>query len=111
MLRRHDGALREPVSAACRRGKIDIRVSAAGDASDDWPQPSADQLSRPARLERSVAVWLPKATPLSVHDAAGGVVPARGSPVQAPRNAARCSSASTSQRFSASMRRVVIRCG
>jgi uncharacterized protein (TIGR00255 family) len=68
-LRQHEGALRELVSAACRRGKIDIRVSAARGASDDWPQPSADQLSRLARLERSVAVWLPKAMPLSVHEA------------------------------------------
>jgi len=48
-LRQHEGALRELVSAACRRGKIDIRVSSARGASDDWPQPSADQLSRLAR--------------------------------------------------------------
>src|SRR3954463_12108954 len=68
-LRQHEGALRELVAAACRRGKVDIRVSAARGASDDWPQPSADQLSRLARLERSVAVWLPKAAPLSVHEA------------------------------------------
>ena len=68
-LRQHEGAIRELVTAAFRRGKIDIRVSAARGAADDWPQPSADQLSRLARLERSVAVWLPKAAPLSVHEA------------------------------------------
>ena len=68
-LRQHEGALRELVTAAFRRGKVDIRVSMARGAENDWPQPSADQLSRLARLERGVAVWLPKAAPLSVHEA------------------------------------------
>src|SRR3954471_9443853 len=60
-LRQHEGAIRGLVTAAFRRGKIDIRVSAARGSPDDWPQPNANQLSRLARLERSVAVWLPKA--------------------------------------------------
>ena len=62
-LRQHEGALRELVSAACRRGKIDIRVSSARGASDDWPQPTSDQLHRLSRLEGTVTGWLPKAHP------------------------------------------------
>ncbi len=68
-LRQHEGALRDLVSAACRRGKIDIRVSAARGAADDWPQPTSDQLNRLSRLEGAVTAWLPKAQPLSVHEA------------------------------------------
>jgi len=68
-LRAHEGAMRELIGAACRRGKFDVRVSTARGGADEWPQPSAEQLSHLARLERSVAVWLPKAAPLSVHEA------------------------------------------
>jgi uncharacterized protein (TIGR00255 family) len=68
-LRQHEGALRELVSAACRRGKVDIRVSAGKGSADDWPQPTPDQLNRLSRLESTVTGWLPKAQPLSVHEA------------------------------------------
>src|SRR5436305_761545 len=67
-LRQHEGALRELVTAGCRRGKIDVRVSAAKSSGDDWPQPSADQLDRLSRLEASVTATLPKAQALSVNE-------------------------------------------
>src|SRR5579862_8301537 len=68
-LRQHEAALRELVAGACRRGKVDVRVSAGRGSSDDWPQPTSEQLNRLARLEGVVATWLPKAQPLSVHEA------------------------------------------
>jgi uncharacterized protein (TIGR00255 family) len=67
-LRQHEGALRDLITAGCRRGKVDVRVSAAKASGDDWPQPSADQLDRLSRLEGTVAAWLPKAPPLSVNE-------------------------------------------
>jgi uncharacterized protein (TIGR00255 family) len=68
-LRQHEGALRELVSAACRRGKVDIRVSTArGTGDDDWPQPTPDQLNRLSRLEGTITGWLSKAQPLSVNE-------------------------------------------
>jgi uncharacterized protein (TIGR00255 family) len=68
-LRQHEGALRELVTGACRRGKVDVRVSSGRVAADDVPQPTPDQLNRLSRLEGSVLAWLPKAQPLSVHEA------------------------------------------
>src|SRR5471030_2826134 len=68
-LRQHEGALRELVTAACRRGKVDIRVSTARGAADDWPQPTPEQLNRLSRLESTVTGWLAKAQPLTVHEA------------------------------------------
>jgi len=67
-LRQHEGALRDLITAGCRRGKVDVRVSAAKASGDDWPQPSADQLERLSRLEATVAASLPKAQPLSVNE-------------------------------------------
>ena len=68
-LRQHEGALRELVMGACRRGKVDVRVSSGRGASDELPQPTPDQLNRLSRLEGAVSAWLPKAQPLSVHEA------------------------------------------
>ena len=67
-LRQHEGALRDLITAGCRRGKVDVRVSAAKGSGDDWPQPSADQLDRLSRLEASVTATLPKAQALSVNE-------------------------------------------
>jgi uncharacterized protein (TIGR00255 family) len=67
-LRQHEGALRDLITAGCRRGKVDVRVSAAKGSGDDWPQPTADQLDRLSRLEATVATALPKAQPLSVNE-------------------------------------------
>src|ERR1700712_3696466 len=67
-LRQHEGALRELVTTACRRGKVEVRVSTAKGSGDDWPQPTSDQLNRLSRLEGTVTAWLPKAAPLTVNE-------------------------------------------
>jgi uncharacterized protein (TIGR00255 family) len=61
-------ALRDLLSAAFRRGKIELRLSTQREAEGSWPQPQPDQLSRLSRLEGTVQSWLPKAQPLSVHE-------------------------------------------
>lgn len=60
--------LRDMVSSAFRRGKIELRLNARGESDTSWPQPQPEQLSRLARLESTVQGWLPKAQPLSVHE-------------------------------------------
>ncbi|HWH82686.1 MAG TPA: YicC/YloC family endoribonuclease [Burkholderiaceae bacterium] len=61
-------ALRELLSAAFKRGKIELRLSTRSEQETPWPQPQHDQLSRLARLEDTVQGWLPKAPGLSVHE-------------------------------------------
>ena len=68
-LRGLEPALREIVAAAIKRGKVELRVSSSRDAEGALPQPSAEQLMRLARAEDLVRAWLPKATPISVHEA------------------------------------------
>jgi uncharacterized protein (TIGR00255 family) len=64
-----EAALRERLAGAFRRGKIELRLSGARDDADAWPQPTADQLHRLSQLESQVQSWLPKAAPLSTHEA------------------------------------------
>lgn len=61
--------LREMLSANFRRGKIEMRVNAHRDSDTGWPTPQPDQLNRLSRIESTVQSWLPKAQPLSVHEA------------------------------------------
>lgn len=61
-------ALRDLLSAAFRRGKIELRLNARSEADASWPQPRADQLSRLARLESAVQAWMPQAPGLTVHE-------------------------------------------
>ena len=61
-------ALRDLLSAAFRRGKIELRLNVHGEPAPQWPQPQPDQLNRLTRLESVVIGWLPKAQPLSVHE-------------------------------------------
>jgi uncharacterized protein (TIGR00255 family) len=61
-------ALRDLLSAAFRRGKIELRLNARSDAESQWPQPQPDQLNRLVRLESTVQGWMPKAQGLSVHE-------------------------------------------
>jgi uncharacterized protein (TIGR00255 family) len=68
-LRGLEPALREMLGAAFRRGKLELRLTTQRDADSNWPSPSADQLNRLTRLEGTVQSWLPKAQPLSVHEA------------------------------------------
>jgi uncharacterized protein (TIGR00255 family) len=67
-LRGAEPALREALTAALRRGKVEVRGSVGRATDDALPQPSTEQLSRLARIESQVAGWLPKAAPLSVNE-------------------------------------------
>ena len=67
-LRGLEPALRDLVTAAFRRGKIELRVSTRTESETNWPQPQPEQLNRLARLQDSVLAWLPEAPPLSVHE-------------------------------------------
>ena len=61
-------ALRDLLSAAFRRGKIELRLNARSEQESAWPQPQTEQLSRLSRLEDIIQGWLPKAQGLSVHE-------------------------------------------
>lgn len=67
-LRGLEPALRELVSGAVRRGKVELRISSAREGGNDWPQPTPEQVNRLMRLEGSVQGWLPLARPLSVNE-------------------------------------------
>jgi uncharacterized protein (TIGR00255 family) len=61
-------ALRELLSSAFKRGKIELRLSTRAESETPWPQPQPEQLNRLVRLESTVQGWLPKAQSLSVHE-------------------------------------------
>ena len=67
-LRGLEPALRELLSGAFRRGKIEVRINTQRDSADAWPTPSAEQLNRIGRLEGMVQGWLPNARGLSVNE-------------------------------------------
>jgi uncharacterized protein (TIGR00255 family) len=68
-LRALEPALRELLAQGCRRGKVELRMSTRRGDEAAWPQPQADQLNRLSWLEGTVRGWLPRAQPLSVHEA------------------------------------------
>ena len=68
-LRSLEPALREQLSAAFRRGKIEMRVSTQREADGASPQPSPEQLQQLKRLESAVQAGLPQARALSVNEA------------------------------------------
>ena len=61
-------ALRDLLTGAFKRGKIELRLSTRSESETHWPQPQPDQLNRLVRLEGMVQGWLPKAQALSVHE-------------------------------------------
>ncbi|NJN00632.1 MAG: hypothetical protein HC793_03240 [Aquincola sp.] len=67
-LRGLEPALRELVAASVKRGKVELRLSGARDASATLPMPGAQTLMALSRVESMVQGWLPKAAPLSVHE-------------------------------------------
>jgi uncharacterized protein (TIGR00255 family) len=67
-LRGLEPALRERLTAAFRRGKIELRMATAREAEGAWPTPGIEQLNRLAHLESSVRGWLPQARALSVNE-------------------------------------------
>ncbi|MBL8328357.1 MAG: hypothetical protein JNJ71_05865, partial [Rubrivivax sp.] len=70
-LRGLEPALREQLSAAFRRGKIELRMATQREAETAWPEPTPEQLNRLGRLEGTVRSWLPDARPLSVSEVLG----------------------------------------
>jgi len=68
-LRGLEPALRAMLTARFKRGKIELRVSGAGDADGAVPEPTPEQLAHLARVDASVREHLPNARPLSVHEA------------------------------------------
>ncbi|MDP1691385.1 MAG: YicC/YloC family endoribonuclease [Burkholderiaceae bacterium] len=62
-------ALREMIAAAVKRGKVELRITGQRDSDTGLPAPGSEQLSRLLRIEGTVQSWLPKAAPLSVHEA------------------------------------------
>ncbi|MBI5271637.1 MAG: YicC family protein [Burkholderiales bacterium] len=68
-LRQAEPALRELLTAALRRGKVEVRAQVGRGGDDALPHPGAEQLNRLARLQSTVQTWLPQATGLSVHEA------------------------------------------
>lgn len=62
-------ALRELVAASIKRGKVELRLASVRESATEMPQPAAETLLRLARTEAMVQGWLPKAAPLSVHEA------------------------------------------
>jgi uncharacterized protein (TIGR00255 family) len=61
-------ALRDLLSAAFRRGKIELRLNSQREGDTSWPQPQPEQLNRLSRLEGTVQSWFPKAQTLSVQE-------------------------------------------
>ena len=68
-LRGLEPQLRELIAARFKRGKIELRINSQREAEGALPQPQPEQLNRLASLEAKVLTWLPKAAPLSVHEA------------------------------------------
>jgi len=60
--------LRDMLTAAFKRGKIELRLQPQRASDAGWPTPQPDQLHTLARLEGTVQNWLPKAGPLSVNE-------------------------------------------
>jgi uncharacterized protein (TIGR00255 family) len=67
-LRGLEPALRDKLTAAFRRGKIELRIAAAREADSAVPQPTSEQLNRLAHLQGSITGWLPEARVLSVNE-------------------------------------------
>ena len=61
-------ALRELLTAAFKRGKIELRVATGRESEGALPQPSTDQLNRLAHVQSSITGWLPDARSLSVNE-------------------------------------------
>jgi len=60
--------LRELITARFRRGKIELRLSGAGDAEATLAEPLPEQLAQLAQIESRVRERLPQARSLSVHE-------------------------------------------
>jgi uncharacterized protein (TIGR00255 family) len=67
-LRGLEPTLRELLTAACRRGKIEMRVATARETDNALPAPTTEQLNRLAHQQSAVQGWLPQARSLTVNE-------------------------------------------
>lgn len=67
-LRALEPSLRELLTTAFRRGKIELRLNTSSSADTVWPQPQPEQLNRLSHLQSTIRGWLPSAQELSVHE-------------------------------------------
>lgn len=67
-LRGLEPVLRDKLTAAFRRGKIEMRIATAREGESAVPQPTSEQLNRLAHLQGSITGWLPDARSLSVNE-------------------------------------------
>ncbi len=67
-LRGLEPALRELLTAAFRRGKIELRVATSRESDAALPMPTSEQLNRLAHHQSSIQGWLPDARGLSVNE-------------------------------------------
>ncbi len=67
-LRALEPTLRELLTAACRRGKIELRVATSREADNALPAPTPEQLNRLAYQQGAVQGWLPQARGLTVNE-------------------------------------------
>lgn len=61
-------AFRDLLTAAFKRGKMELRLQPQRVADNAWPQPQTEQLHTLARLESTVQNWLPNAGGLTVNE-------------------------------------------
>ena len=67
-MRALEPALREMVSAAVRRGKVELRVATSRESEGALLLPTPEQLNRLTRVESTILGWLPGARTLSVNE-------------------------------------------
>ena len=92
-LRNLEPALRELLTTALRRGKVESRITPVREAADAWPQPGPEQLNRLAHLQSAIQAWLPESRALSVHETLSwckGLTPAARLDERALEAARRC---------------------
>lgn len=61
-------AFRDLITAAFKRGKMELRLQPQRVVDNAWPQPQPEQLHTLAHLENTVQNWLPKAGSLTVNE-------------------------------------------
>ena len=83
-LRGLEPALRAMLTARFKRGKIELRLSGAGSAEGNVPEPTPEQLAHLGRVDAEVREHLPQARALSVHEALQWC---RGAPDAQPEHA------------------------
>jgi len=83
-LRGLEPALRAMLTARFKRGKIELRLSGAGNVEGAVPEPTPEQLAHLARVDGAVRDHLPHARALSVHEALQWC---RGAPEPQPEHA------------------------